>query len=117
MKEISEELLKRLDVLAQKMGTTIDHLWQVLVRQAYIEAYLAIFWIIISAVIITVSCRYILKSVEMDEEDPISAGRVTISITLGVLAVILFIVACCNVFSIGYLFNPEYYALGQFKSL
>lgn len=33
---MKEELLKRLDALAVKLGTTIDHLWAVLIMQAKI---------------------------------------------------------------------------------
>lgn len=36
---MKEELLTRLDALAEKLGTTGEYLWEVLVRQAEIQVY------------------------------------------------------------------------------
>lgn len=35
--EMQKELLARLDVLADKMGVTVEYLWGVLVKQAYVD--------------------------------------------------------------------------------
>lgn len=116
MKEVSEELLKRIDMLAQKMGTTIDHLWQVLVRQAYVEGYFAIFWIILEVFLVTIAVRYIGKSIDLDKKGNCSGSRGLASVVLAVLTIIFLLTACYQCSDISYLFNPEYYALNQFKS-
>jgi len=52
--ELTQELLKRLDALADKLGTTVDELWPMLVQHTYIESVLtmvsAIFGLILAAV-------------------------------------------------------------------
>ena len=35
---LPQELLERLDALSQKVGVGIEHMWEVLVRQAYVDA-------------------------------------------------------------------------------
>ncbi len=120
MEKISEELLKRLDLLAQKLGVTIEHLWQVLVRQAYVEAYFAIFSIISSVVLVTVACRYIVKTIDIAVEDNYDkrlSGRIVLSFVLGILAVICLLTALFQYSNLGYLFNPEFYALEQVRIL
>jgi len=120
VEKISEELLKRLDLLAQKLGVTIEHLWQVLVRQAYVEAYFAIFSIISSVVLVTVACRYIVKTIDIAVEDNYDkrlSGRIVLSFVLGILAVICLLTALFQYSNLGYLFNPEFYALEQVRIL
>lgn len=120
MEKISDELLKRLDLLAQKLGVTIEHLWQVLVRQAYIEAYFAIFWVILSVVLVTVACRYIVKTIDIavkNNYDERLSGRIVMSFVLGILALTSLMAALTQCSDFGYLFNPEFYALDQVRIL
>lgn len=41
-----------LTVLAARFGTTAAHLWEVLIRQAYVNGVLAVFWVVVSAIIV-----------------------------------------------------------------
>lgn len=118
MEKISEELLERLDLLAQKLGVTIDHLWRVLVRQAYIEVCYAIFWIILATFLTVLARYYIGKSIDtFKESSKCPGGRIITSIVLGFVAFIFLLTAMIQCIDIGYLFNPEYYALEQMKSI
>ena len=47
---MNEELLARLDLLAEKLETTGTHLYSVLVTQAYVEAVGAVIMIIITLI-------------------------------------------------------------------
>lgn len=39
-KQLTDELLSRLDTLASKLGVAVEHLWSVLVRQSVLEGWL-----------------------------------------------------------------------------
>ena len=103
-----------LTVLAAKFGTTAAHLWDVLVRQAYVEGALAVFWVVVSVVIIyNATVRFpralaALKGAEYDEEPPHIAALVL----WGALALIFTIVGGVNIdVAVTSLGNPEYAAL------
>lgn len=41
---MTDEVLKRIDALAAKLGVTADHIWSVLMRQARIEGIEWVLW-------------------------------------------------------------------------
>lgn len=43
---MDEQVLERVDALAAKLGVVGEHLWDVLVRQVYVDAALATFWVL-----------------------------------------------------------------------
>lgn len=59
---MTEELLKRLDVLAAKLGVTAQYLWSVLVKQAHIEAtacfVYAALWLLVTITFISFGCYF-----------------------------------------------------------
>lgn len=115
---VKEELLKRLDGLADKLGLTVNHLWQIWTKQGYIEAYFAIFWIILATPLVIFACFRIGKTIdEMTEYNECSGKQAVSSVVLGFLAVIFLLTALLQCSDIAYLFNPELYALEQVKSI
>ncbi len=52
MEELTEGILERLDALALSLGTTVEHLWGVLVKQAYV--------VVIQNTFISIACFVIL---------------------------------------------------------
>jgi hypothetical protein len=112
MEEIGNELLARLDLLAEKLGTTADKLWEVCVKQAYIQGYYAIFWAIMSCVSAYLWCRFVKRY--WDDPD----GDLKPPILIGSLFVGAFLIAAfgCNIDNTMALINPEYYAFHEILS-
>jgi hypothetical protein len=104
---LSEELLKRLDALATKMGTTVDHLWPVLLRQQRIEGIydvvVGLLLVVVCVAIWRATGKYIREH-EYDSDIAWPVRVVGIGI-FGLFALVLFgeAITC--------LLNPEYAAL------
>jgi hypothetical protein len=120
---MSEELNKQLASLASKLGTTTEHLWAVLVRQAYIEAISSLCTLVVCLVLAAIAVYGFLlvqrkyRSVSPEELrlsmwPPPEYMRWFI---LGIVLFLLLLVASNNFYwLISDLFNPEWFA---FKAL
>lgn len=113
MNETTEKLIRE---LADKLGTTTEHLWGVLVRQAAIEAYSSIAILVILGVmagvcfgVAALTWKNLIKAPNDESYIPlifISVGVVTlVGFAMSLLANFSTILSC--------LFNPEYWALQQ----
>lgn len=104
---MTDEILKRLDALAAKLGTTAQHLWAVLVREARIEAYEYVAWATLWLVLGAVAAyrfRCCFKSDDLGGP----------AIFCAIVATLFFLIACgCLAGLPGMLLNPEYWALQQ----
>ena len=122
-----EELLKKLDILAAKLGTTSAYLWNILLKQAYIVAWRDI---ILSFVLMAFAgcCYYLFKKSLVKAEDANTPSDTTNRniatfdttdwhIAAGVAAIAGLVFGGCalgNLYdSIPILFNPQFYALHQ----
>ena len=112
---MQDEILKRLDALAQKLGTTAEHLWAVLIRQSYIEG--------VEDVAVGVGCvfaflfclRQYLNPREGSDEDVTLCIRIVCILAMVALGIAGM---SCLYGAPGELGNPEYRALQEvFKAL
>ena len=103
---MQEELLKRLDLLATKLGVAVEHLWAVLVRQGTVEGAIGAFAAILGGVICLVSVKNFRVAYQEYEEDVWVVGW-------AFLAFVSFIGFAVGVVRAKYLFNPEYFALQE----
>ena len=106
---------RQLAELAAKLGTSVDHLWGVLVRQGYFEgvydlvrAALALLLLLVCAGAGWWRWRRPVKA-----EEPFGGvDRIGVAV---LAAAIAFMMLTCGLFALRYavseLFNPEYYAL------
>ncbi|MEY2500558.1 MAG: hypothetical protein QOI07_892 [Verrucomicrobiota bacterium] len=113
---MNEQTTKLIEELAQKLGTTAEHLWSVLVRQAPISASVDFIQLIGLWALSYFLIRYAVKKWrDCDIEGEDCEGRVMMAtIASGivfVMAMIAFFTAPGNIVS-GF-FNPEYWALKQ----
>jgi hypothetical protein len=118
MNELNQEILNRLDLLAEKLGVTVEMLWKVCVKQAYIDGYYSIFWIVFGLFIIAITF-YTGKKVweKVDEGDGYWKTDKKVAV------VVIFL--CMNIFSVvsivdgingtKKIINPEYYAFREIK--
>jgi hypothetical protein len=106
--KMTDEILKRLDVLAAKLGVTAGHLWGVLVAQAKIEAIEDIIWAALWAALSLVLGLVARKLYESnDENDNAALGIVLIGVAVGFLLISAAMISG----TLGMLLNPEYWAL------
>lgn len=109
------ELIQRLDLLAQKLNTTGEHLWQVLVRQAGVEALRSTLIVVACAAGTTAGTRLALsfyrKSAAAQEDGTEMACAMCCFACIAV-SLIIAITGTMSLFDIPTeLFNPEYWAL------
>ena len=104
---MTDEILKRLDLLAAKLSTTVDHLWGVLLFQARIEAIsdgLALVVTLFAAYWVYRWGRWVAKN-ENQVDDLVWFPIGVLSVALGV------IVFAELAYLPTELFNPQYFAL------
>ena len=108
---MNEQTAKIIEQLANKLGTTTEFLWAVLMSQAKIEAILDAFYIVASCGVIVLTTWYCLK---YSEEISELQGKGVLAIFLGIISVfaIMLSVACFGEM-ITAAFNPQYWALEQ----
>ncbi len=108
-----EELAPLLNELALQLGTTVEFLWGVLLRQAQVEVIKGITYWIILIVLITVA----LKKVNFDFSEPVENEDFPSFLFAGILITTFIIALVMNVVNIdnilNALLNPEYWALQQ----
>lgn len=111
-----------IDKLAAKLSVPAAHLWEILVRQARIEAALSAFWIIFGVVAVITFLRIRVRMVAWAEEKDENGYAVRDDefvmagywVCGGIATAVCLIVALSNVGPlVSYLFNPDYYALQQ----
>lgn len=117
---MNDELAKSLTLLSTKLGTSIEHLWEVLRFQAKVTAiqHITIFTILIVALTIGVKKVWPLFKADTDTD-----GFFTQSEEFDKKVIKVLIIAICVIFgtmafdgifdSIVYIINPDYYALQQ----
>ena len=120
---MNEETLQAVTALAQKLGTTSEYLWSVLIQQAYLEAGLSlvniIVWGMITFFVVKIVYRKTRTPKETKEElypkaEWTEEGAVAAWLVSGVLILIAFIIISVEFNNlITALFNPEYWALKQ----
>jgi hypothetical protein len=107
---MTEEILKRLDALAVKLGVTGTHLWGVLVQQARIEAFECIGWALVWIGIGIFCVRKARKSLKFEDPDKY------FEIRLGLYAAFAVSIFICFMLLAGVpsqIINPEYWALKE----
>lgn len=107
--KLQQEIFSRLDAVAAKLGVAADQLWEILIKQAFIEGITSLIWavILIGAAIIgwwgVCSKRFTWTS--FDQEAP---GPKFLFILAGLGCTIAAPFALTS--AIQYLLNPEYQA-------
>lgn len=104
----NNELLRE---LAEKLGTTVEHLWQVLVKQAALGAFDAVLGMVFAGLILWL-CRYWIKIQKESEE----IGLIQFVAGIGmIIASFIFLLNLYWLFTA--ILNPEYWALERVLSL
>lgn len=120
---MDEKTLQSLTALANKLGTTAEYLWGVLLKQAPIAGVTSIFisavWIMLTVILV----RFVLKKTtapQKTKEDPYPhadwcGDGAAVALTAVFFFVVLSAFAMIDAFpmAIAAIVNPEYWALKQ----
>jgi hypothetical protein len=112
---MNEELGRKLVELAGKLGTTVEHLWSVLIRQAYIDGISSLFNAFLS-IAFGIGSIFLLCHIKRAHEEYMRKYVPTgiEFILLGFVLLFAFGIAGSNLYwVISDFFNPEFYALRQ----
>jgi len=114
---MQEKIIEVLTQLANKLGTTIDHLWGVLIRQANIEYKVGLYWRIgmwaVAALSFLFAIFMFIRGAAESDEDYFVYGIFTVIISLVFAAV----TACGMGAWIAAKNNAEYWALQHVISM
>lgn len=112
---MNEQTAKLIEKLAEKLGTTAEHLWGVLVQQAYIDSVTKLTGIIFSFIIL---CAILALFPKLKRMDFIEEGDFYHYVVLILFAFVLICYASseASIIIAGFV-NPEYWALKQVLSL
>ncbi len=117
---MNEQTTKLIEQLAQKMGTTTEYLWSVLLKQAPIDATITLFQTICVMLFGCILWKIHKRLLKKDSEDKYSETGyekheegVIIPMLVAVIIFLILFIACFFCFSdiINGYFNPEYWAL------
>lgn len=119
------EILKRLDLIGEKLGEGVAFSWETFVRQAFLVD--GVWGLISNLIVASLACGGLLLTVKLwakgreadNEGDYQSDLLYTIGgVLVGLAAVVLFPVAIVGAInSISHLINPQYYALTDLAKL
>ena len=111
---MNEQTTKLIEELAQKLGTTAEYLWAVLIKQAPISAMTDLLFFILasfSGILLYKLHKWMSeKDIYEDYEDIAIAPMIVLTILWGIIWIVFFF-SLGNVIT-GFL-NPEYWALKE----
>lgn len=109
-----EELTKLLTNLADKLGTTVEHLWGVLVKQAKIEIMRRVMYLALSVVFIFGSIKLVTASISNLIESPYWWFGIIGGTIFGIIMIYALVDEIVMIKTLKD--NPEYYALEEILS-
>lgn len=114
---MNEQTIQLISQLANRLGTTADHLWAVLAKQAIVQAIQSSVWAVIWVIIATIGWVFLKKFwIKIWEEEEFGAILIGIgACILTAIALIQIGIAFDNVITT--IFNPEYYSFKQMTEL
>lgn len=120
---MKEKVFEALKLLAAKLGTTADFLWDVLIRQAYIEGITSIIIASVPFILLIfymIFVKWFFKNVERleDDHENIWCACWITSVVLGAALMVTIALSICQIKHIVTVFlNPEYWALEQILNI
>jgi hypothetical protein len=111
---MNEASIKLIQELSDKLGVTAEHLWAVLVKQAYVSGVSSVFFISLFAVLIVIMLKvwfYVQKKYDIDEH---SFQYLTFWVCFISFCIIALFSSSFHLGNaINAFANPEYWALKQ----
>jgi hypothetical protein len=110
-----DKIAHLLEELANKLGTTIEHLWNILIHQAYVEAFKNIAIIAFFIIAEMIIFKYVIKYNKGKRFEEIDDDFGFIAVLLFIVILVFIIVITLNLVpeTVDAIFNPEYWALNH----
>lgn len=114
---MNKEIMDAVQALANKLGVASEKIWEITVRQAYIDGIEGLAFFVLS---ISVSIWYLknvggwIKKAEDGDNDNICIPLAVVAVVLGIL---LLVSTICLFFIPTNFFNPEFWALEKITSM
>jgi formate-dependent nitrite reductase membrane component NrfD len=110
------ELLKRIEVLAEKLGVTADHLWSVMLRQAQIETWMMASSLLLGIVGLALVVPMLKRAIHYDKkhENGLAFVSGAGAVLIGIASIGFVMTAVVNLPTL--IANPEYWALKDLLS-
>jgi uncharacterized membrane protein len=117
---MSDDLNKQLAELANKLGVSVEHLWGVLVKQAYIDGFSSLATTLVCVLLCAVSIYAFLyfrrKFRNTPDQEQLQPFRILMEpfgfMIVGIVLFLIGALACDNFYwVISDFLNPEFYAL------
>lgn len=111
---MNEQTTKLLETLAQKLGTTTEYLWSVLLKQAPIDATITLIQIGIVVLFNIILYKVHKRFIKSDAYENYDVGAPIFMVLMAVILLISDIACMLSLNSVvnGF-FNPEYWALRE----
>lgn len=106
-----EQLTELLERLANKLGTTIEHLWDVLIKQAKIEIIRRVIYLALSILFISGSVKLIIASITNLAESSYWWFGIVCGTIFGIIMIYVSVDEIMNIKTLRD--NPEYWALQE----
>ena len=115
---MNEETRKLIEALAAKLGTTAEHLWAILLRQAFISFWTDLIFYGVTLAIAYIAFRLSVKAWKKSDDDSWNEDewRIGSILCVSVSSILIIISLLCVGDTITKIANPEYWALSQVLS-
>ena len=115
---MNQEIIEMLKVLADKFGTTTEHLWRVLLEQALLSGITNVILLVVILVLTVMWVRFALERIKKEEENGYYSSD---DDNIGALwLTIILVIPFCGVVSVLLIYdivtailNPDYWALRE----
>ena len=108
---LPQNVEKTLQILAERFGTTVEHLWTVAVQQAYVDAVAAMLLILAVSAGAYFALKWCKKAFEEEDDSSMGEKRMFAGILACIVLGILAGVVLSNIGNLLQVFNPEFYAV------
>ena len=108
MNNIPETINNVLEVLSTKFGTSVDHLWQVMVQQQIYEGRAHLVMGIIALIVVSISIFFMVRYAKEEKDFDITMLFLIIGMVILIIPAIFFYEAYME------FINPEYQAIVEF---
>lgn len=118
---LRQQIFSRIDLVGEKLGVAVEHIWSVLVRQAYAEAAISFVWLLTWLVGLYFCRRWHAwawsdkNNLDGDGEEVVQVFSVITMMLTIVLGLVLVLPNVAH--SVGYIVNPEYFAFKRAAEL
>ena len=109
LNQLVDKIQPAIQQLAEQLGIASEFVWEILIRQQYIDGYMAILWAVIGAIVVITGIKLMKPTIKVIEESDI--GVLALICVVFLIIVGFFIFVNSIGIAVNHLVNPQYQAL------